>query len=205
MDESPGTSPQQRGATIEQGREAEATLPLADPAPAPVASNAPVSTRRENSATDAFSSPAPIAAEQARVGVPLDPLARDMQQRLDVLLQTGRTNLGERYAEAVREFEQRRQQLEEPPPPPPTDEEVEAWNSAMHSWHDRNPGFAETDLGGNDDTWAVGWGLPGPGESSYGGAVSTGALPGLANPLTSSRLTGAAATPMLGEGVRDLR
>jgi hypothetical protein len=141
-----------------------------------------------------------------RVGVPADPLFRDMQQRFDVLLQTGRTNLGERYAEAVREFEQRRQQREEPPPPPPpADEEVEAWNSAMHSWHDRNPGFAETELGGNDGTWSIGWGLPGPGDNPYGGAVSAGALPGLANPLINSRLTGAASAPMLGEGLRDVR
>src|SRR6185503_13646003 len=97
------------------------------------------------------------------------------------------------------------EQEEAPPPPPPSDDEVAAWNSAMHSWHDRNPGFAETDLGGNDGTWTVGWGLPGPSERSYGGAVSTGALPGLANPLTNSRLTGAAGAPALGEGLRDLR
>lgn len=103
------------------------------------------------------------AGDSPRVGVPVDPLFRDMQQRFDVLLQVGRANLGERYAEAIREFEERRMQQEEPPaPPPPSGDEVAAWNRAMHAWHDRNPGFAETDLGGNDGTWTVGWGLPGP-------------------------------------------
>jgi hypothetical protein len=140
------------------------------------------------------------------VGVPVDPLFRDMQQRFDVLLQVGRPNLGERYAEAIREFEERRIRSEEPPaPPPPSDDELAAWNSAMHAWHDRNPGFAETDLGGNDGTWSVGWGLPGPGESAYGGAATAGALPGLANPLASARIAGAAAAPMLGEGLKEMR
>ena len=146
------------------------------------------------------------AGESPRVGVPVDPLLRDMQQRFDVLLQVGRANLGERYAEAIREFEERRIQGEEPPaPPPPSDDEVAAWNSAMHAWHDRNPGFAETDLGSNDGTWTVGWGLPGPGESAYGGAASAGALPGLANPMASARIAGAASAPMLGEGLRTIR
>jgi len=87
------------------------------------------------------------------VGVSSDPVFRDMQQRMGVLLQTGRTNLGERYADAIREFEERRMQHEEtPPPPPPSEHEIAAWNSAMHAWHDRNLGFAETDLGGNDGT-----------------------------------------------------
>jgi hypothetical protein len=82
---------------------------------------------------------------------------------------------------------------------------VEAWNSAMHSWHDRNPGFAETDLGGNDGTWTMGWGLPGPGDSGYGGTAAAASLPGLANPLAQSRLSGAGAAPMLGEGLREIR
>jgi hypothetical protein len=129
-----------------------------------------------------------------------------MQQRFDVLLQTGRTNLGERYAEAIREFEERRMRREDPPPPPPpSDAEVVAWNSAMHAWHDRNPGFAETDLGGRDGTWTVGWGLPGPDDRSRDGATGAGAIPGLGNPNTLSRLTGADSAPALAEGLRNLR
>ncbi|HEY8068775.1 MAG TPA: putative Ig domain-containing protein [Burkholderiales bacterium] len=151
---------------------------------------------------------APAAAQDSplqRVGVPLDPLFREMQQRFDVLLQTGRSNLGERYAEAVREFEERRLRREEaPPPPPPTDEEVEAWNSAMHDWHERNPGFSETDLGGRDGTWTTGWGLPGAG-NRLDGAAGSGRVLDLANPNAASRLNGAGAAPALGEGLRDLR
>lgn len=140
-----------------------------------------------------------------RVGVPLDPLFREMQQRFDVLLQTGRANLGERYAEAVREFEERRRNREEAPAPPPADEEVEAWNGAMHNWHERNPGFSEADLGANDGTWTMGWGLPASGYRPLDGAPGVGTIPGLANPGASSRLTGAGAMPALREGLQDLR
>jgi hypothetical protein len=137
--------------------------------------------------------------------VPADPFFREMQQRFDVLLQTGRTNLGERYSEAVREFEERRQQREELElPSPPTEQEIEAWNSAMHSWHDRNPGFAESDLGGNDGSWSMGWGMPGPGESVLGGPSAASALPGLSNSVAQSRLGGAASAPALSEGMRPL-
>jgi hypothetical protein len=131
-----------------------------------------------------------------------------MQQRFDVLLQVGRANLGERYAEAMREFEERRVQQEEtpiPPAPPPSDDELAAWNSAMHAWHDRNPGFAETELGGNDGAWTVGWGLPGPGDNALGGSAVSAALPGLANPMANARVAGATPAPMLGEGVREIR
>ena len=147
----------------------------------------------------------PGVEKQTRVGVPADPLFREMQQRFDVLLQVGRPNLGERYSEAVREFEERRQQREEQElPPTPTEPEIEAWNSAMHSWHDRNPGFAESDLGGNDGTWSMGWGLPGSGDSVLGGAAAS-AVPGLSNSLAQARLGGVAAAPMLSEGLRDIR
>ena len=97
------------------------------------------------------------------------------------------------------------QREEAPPPPPPPDEEVAAWNSAMHAWHERNPGFAETDLGGNDGTWTMGWGLPGTGERLLDGAAGAGVLPGLGNPNVLPRVTGAASTPALSEGLRDLR
>lgn len=140
------------------------------------------------------------------VGVPADPFFRDMQRRFDILLQTGRANLGERYAEAIREFEERRMLREAPQdlPPPPTDEEVEAWNTAMHRWHDRHPGFAEIDLGGNDGSWTLGWGLAGHRLSTLAG-VSAGGMPGLANPNALPRFGGSAPSPSLVEGMRDLR
>lgn len=165
----------------------------------------PAPVRRDEAVVDSPSASLP-SGELPRVGVPADPLFRDMQRRFDVLLQVGRANLGERYAEAIREFEERRMQREEAPPlPPPSDDEVAAWNSAMHTWHDRNPGFAETELGTHDGTWTMGWGLPGPGDNALGGSASAAALPGLANPLAQARLGGAAAAPMLGEGLREIR
>jgi hypothetical protein len=134
-----------------------------------------------------------------------DPAFREVQHRLDVLLQTGRANLGERYAEAIREFEARRSQREEAPlPPPPTEEEVEAWNSAMHSWHDRNPGYAETELGVGDGTWSMGWGLPAAREGAIGDSLTAASTPGLTNPNTLARLHGAASAPALSEGLRQL-
>ena len=145
-------------------------------------------------------------SQPTRVGVPRDPLFRDMQQRFDELLQVGRANLSEGYADAIREFEERRIEREEAPlPPPPSDEEVGAWNTAMHAWYDRNPGFAETELGGNDGTWTVGWGMPGPGEGTHAGTAVAGSIPGLANPLAQARLGGAAPVPMLGEGFMEIR
>jgi Ca2+-binding RTX toxin-like protein len=171
-----------------------------DVAPAQVV---PTTTRREGAVSDASAAPLPDVYS-AKVGVPADPLFRDMQRRFDVLLQTGRTNLGERYAEAVREFEERRLQREEvPPPPPPSDEEVEAWNSAMHAWHERNPGFSEIDGGSGDGVWTMGWGLPESGDRTLDGAA--GVPPGLANSGAFPRLPGAGSAPGLSEGLRDLR
>jgi hypothetical protein len=138
------------------------------------------------------------------LGVSLDPHVGELPQSLASLLQTGRTNLGERYAEAVREFEERRLEREEAPlAPPPTDEEVGAWNGAMHDWHTRNSGLSEADVGGSDESWTMGWGLPGAGERSLGGTVGTRALE-QANPNAISRLNGAGATPALNEGLQRL-
>ncbi len=134
-----------------------------------------------------------------------DPAFRAVQHQLDALLQTGRANLGERYAEAVREFEERRLEREEAPTPPPTEEEIEAWNAAMHSWHDRNPGFAETELGTSDGAWSLGWGLPGAQQGALGDVYSGAATPGLANPGALARLQGAAPAPALSEGLSQIR
>jgi Ca2+-binding RTX toxin-like protein len=157
---------------------------------------------------DAVTDPAPapaLPAADGLVGTPVDPVFRDMQRRMDVLLQVGRPNLAERYAEAIREFEERRLQREESPAPPPTDDEIAAWNSAMHDWHDRHPGFAEPELGGDGGAWSIGWGLPGSGAAALGGTAAPGPLPGLADPLSAARLSGAASAPMLREGFREVR
>ena len=171
----------------------------------PLAPIVPVSAPGLLAMDDASSFTSLVSASD-QVGVPLDPLFRDMQERFDVLLQTGHTNLGEGYAEAIREFEERRMQRDEPPPPPPpSEDEVAAWNSAMHAWHERNPRFAESDFGGDDGTWTMGWGLPGPGDHGRDdGAAGVGAVVGLVNPGVLARVTGASTAPALAEGLRSL-
>jgi hypothetical protein len=157
-------------------------------------------------ASAAVSPGRPLVDDGYAVGVPTDPLFRDMQQRADILLQTGRSNLGERYAEAIREFEERRLLREEEfAPPPPTEEEIAAWNSAMHAWYDRNPGFGEADVGAGDGTWTMGWGMPGPGEVLPGGTTTIASLLEIGNPLGAARFAGVAPSPSLGEGQRALR
>lgn len=146
-----------------------------------------------------------VRTSQERVGVPLDPLYREMTRRFDVLLQVGRANLSERYAEAIREFEERRRQREAPAePPPPTEEEVMAWNQAMHAWHDRHPGFADVDGVVQDGVWSTGWGA-GSGERSFDDLLSAGSAPRLSNLNALPGLGGAARAPGLMEGLRDLR
>lgn len=146
-----------------------------------------------------------VRASEDRVGVPLDPLYREMTARFDILLQVGRANLSERYAEAVREFEERRRQREAPAePPPPTDEEIMAHNRAMHAWHDRHPGFADVDGVEHDGVWPPGWAMGG-GERSFDELLNVGGSPSLANPTALPRLGGAARSPGLAEGIRDLR
>ena len=180
--------------------------PAESAAAADIANLPPVVTTRHEEPAFTESPPLRLADVARIIPDPVEPLQRDMQQQFDQLLQTGRANLGERYAEAIREFEERRRQREAPQEsPPPTDEEIEAWNSAMHDWHDRNPGFAETELGGNDGTWGMGWGLPGAGGQSLGANGSSSTLLDIANPAALPRLDGAAARPALDEGLRNLR
>jgi hypothetical protein len=146
-----------------------------------------------------------LAATPPSVGISADPVYRDIDKRLDVLQQVGRTNLSERYAEAVREFEERRRQREEPTQPPqPTEEEVGAWNRAMHAWHDQHQGFDESDVGGGNGGWTLGWGNPVAVENSIGGASGSGTVPGLANPHALPGLKSVAVAPALSEGLRSL-
>lgn len=143
-------------------------------------------------------------AEHPQANLPIQPQFAESMTRLDALLKAGDTNLGESYADAVRAFEARRLGRGMAfLPPPPTAEEVETWNNAMHDWHARNSGFSEIDIGGNDDSWTMGWGLPGAGNRSLGGGADGRALE-LANPNAASRLGGAASVPALSEGLRNL-
>lgn len=182
----------------------EKDVPVAEPsatAGIPIVNASP----RDSSIGDAGTSTlVQVRTSEERVGVPLDPLYREMTQRFDVLLQVGRANLSERYSEAVREFEERRRQREAPAePPPPTEEEIMAHNRAMHAWHDRHPGFADVDGVEQDGVWAAGWGSGG--ERSFEELVNVGNTPNLMNPNALPKLGGAARSPGLAEGLRDLR
>src|SRR6185369_17233692 len=92
----------------------------ASPVSAPAPSSAPIVVGDAPSSLDVS---APLRREDAfSAGVDLsppsvqppafaeaaDPAFREVQHSTDALLQTGRANLGERYAEAIREFEERR-------------------------------------------------------------------------------------------------
>ena len=70
----------------------------------------------------------------------------------------------------------------------------------MHSWHERNPGFSEIDLGIAEGSWGMGWGLPVSASRELEG-TSAGAAPGLGNPEAVTRLSGVAAAPGLQEGL----
>jgi hypothetical protein len=133
---------------------------------------------------------------------PLDPVYQAIEGRFELPIYAVRgENYADRYLEAIREFEERRLEREAPLEAPLPDEAVEAWNSAMHDWHDRHPGFGEADLGGEGGAWSLGWGLPGPGEGALGGS-SVSTPPGLASPGILARLEGVARSPALSEGLR---
>jgi Ca2+-binding RTX toxin-like protein len=188
--EQPTTPPVTVSASAESGSE------IPPPPAAPVSA----SVRQDDFSIEPSMQQQP--RERLALGDAADPAFRAIEHHFDDLLQTGRANLGERYAEAIREFEERRRQRDEAPLPPlPSDEEVAAWNTAMHAWHDQHPGFAETDLGGGGNSWGLGWGLPGAGENAVG---ATASRPVVENP-NLVRLNGAAPTPSLGEGLRELR
>ncbi|HEX2567230.1 MAG TPA: calcium-binding protein [Burkholderiales bacterium] len=126
------------------------------------------------------------------------------QPRFDDLVEAGRINFAERYADAIREFESKRagqeRALASVDPGPIA---IEAWNTAMHAWHERNPGFSETDLSTSDGGWAMGWGLPVSASRELEGS-SPGLAPGLGNPEPVTRLSGVTASPGLREGLRQI-
>ncbi len=139
----------------------------------------------------------------ARVGESFDPVYREIDARLDVLLQAGRAAFSERYAEAIVEFN-RRFPPEVAPAPPPTDDELASWNDTMHAWHAANPTFDVGESGRADGTWIAGWGSPTGGSTSLDELVAAGGTPALSNPL-AARLQGVKAAPGLAEGLSDLR
>lgn len=158
----------------------------------------------ESAVPDAFplggSSPVPDRV----VGESSDPIYREIDQRLDTLLQVGRVNLSERYGEAIREFEERRRAKELPADPAgPSDAEIGAWNEVMHAWHERHPGFAESDVGGSVGSAWTSWGLPASTDSIWGGSTSSNswAPPTLANPHALPGPAPVASAPALSEGL----
>ena len=203
----PDSPPAEPGPALAKAQ-APAGAPEIDVAPSAPDAPLPAQQSRATETSPAvFASPAieVLQAQETRVGVPLDPLYREMTARFDVLLQVGRANLSERYSEAIREFEERRRQREGPAePPPPTEEEILAHNRAMHAWHDRHPGFADAEGEEQDGIWSAGWGAGGDARS-FEELVNVGSAPSLSNPNALPRLGGAARSPGLSEGLRDLR
>ncbi|MGE3676892.1 MAG: calcium-binding protein [Burkholderiales bacterium] len=171
------------------------------PLPAPSAGGS--SPSFDASAT--FSLPAYATQDLPLVGTPSDPVYREIDARLDVLLQAGRANLSETYAQAIEEFARRRRQREgeesSPEPEAPSGEEIGRWNEALHAWHARHPGFETGDAGAQDGVWSSGWGgLAGGGPSLDELLVAGGRNP-LGNPYALPRVSGAQAAPGLTEGI----
>jgi hypothetical protein len=144
---------------------------------------------------------------QSPVGISSDPVYREIDGRLDVLLQAGRSNLSERYAQAVEEFERRRTAPAEPAPeaPVPADEEIGVWNEAIHAWHAQHPSFESADAEAQDGVWAGRWGGVAGGGASMDELLLAGNRPAIANPHALQRLSGVQPAPGVGEGFSELR
>lgn len=145
-----------------------------------------------------------MPASAAPIGTSSDPVYREIDARLDVLLQAGRANLSERYAEAVEEFERRRKVAPEQPAEEVPGDEVARWNDAMHAWHARHPDFGSIGAG-MDGTWTAGWGAIAAGGASLGELLRAANGPALSNPHALPGVSGAGAAPGLGEGLAVLR
>ncbi len=139
------------------------------------------------------------------IGISADPVYREIDARLDVLLQAGRMNLSERYAEAIQEFERRRTGEEGTPAPPPSNEEVARWNERVHDWHARHPTFEPGAMDGIDGAWTAGWnGIASGGHALDELVGAAGSATG-ANPNALGRVSGVRPAPGLSEGVAELR
>ncbi len=174
----------------------------ADPGPM-VAGVSPVEADGEEFAI-ASAEPLPQPGAPPPIGESFDPVYRDIDARLDVLLQAGRSNLGERYAQAIEEFERRRSGSGETPSPAPGNEEIGRWNEAVHDWHARHPSFDSAAGEAGDGIWTASWaGVAGSG-ASLDELVGAGAAPLLANPAGLARLSGVRPAPGLKEGLAQL-
>ncbi len=175
-------------------------------APLPAPSAGGPSPTFDASAT--FSFAAYVTQDLPPVGTPSDPVYREIDARLDVLLQAGRANLSETYAQAIEEFARRRRQREgeasAPEPEAPTGEEIGRWNEALHAWHARHPGFDSGDAGSQDGVWTSGWGSLAGGGPSLDELLLAGGRHHIGNPYALPQLGGAQAAPGLREGIASL-
>ncbi len=190
------------------------TVPRADAATEPVAetaASAPAPVRTNDSppsaplAVDAppqrFASETPPAVRTSS-----DPVYREIDARLDVLLQAGRTNLSERYAQAVQEFERRRTGVTEPASEFQVPaEELGQWNEAIHAWHAQHPSFDTGHAEAQDGVWASRWGGVAGGGASLDELLAATGRPAVGNPHALRSLSGVQPAPGLGEGFTQLR
>jgi Ca2+-binding RTX toxin-like protein len=170
------TPPVQTGAAPAAGTAApssQTTVVPADPAPAPAAQPAaqpgpqvtdvPVPESRPESrptaaASDGTAQALPASREEAQrsfapaaqVGKIEDAVYQKIGDLLFAPATLHATGFMDRYTEAVREFRERQSAPEQavPPAPPPTDEEIGAYNAALHAWLDNDVRrFAGTEHG----------------------------------------------------------
>lgn len=147
----------------------------------------------------------PAIPERQSVGQIDDPVYERVESLLSAPAAAHASSFVERYAEAIREFNERSRQSDPdaaPPPPPPTDEEMAAYNEALHSWLDADR--ARLAAAPSEESWDFGgWAGPfaaSPGNPGGGVAVADQALarPGLPQPRAIH------AAPGLAEGMGNL-
>jgi len=193
-----GTTASTAVAPVQANEAAIAPEPLSLPSPVETAGTRPVVGALPS---ESFARP----ADPPSIGTSFDPVYREIDARLDTLLQAGRANLSERYADAIEEFERRRKvDPEAPAEQQPTGDEVARWNDAMHAWHAQHPRF-ESGEAETDGAWSTGWGAIAAGSASLGELLGASTGPALGNPHALPGLAGAGAAPGLREGLSILR
>jgi len=144
------------------------------------------------------------APDAAPVGRIEDPVYERVESLLSAPATTHATSFVERYAEAIREFNERSRAADPSAPaapPPPTDEEIGAYNEALQAWLDDDRRRIEAY--GVDDGWDLGWSAGTLAAGAHRIGLSLQEDQGLARPGLPA-LRAIHATPGLAEGVKNL-
>jgi Ca2+-binding RTX toxin-like protein len=119
-------------------------------------------TAAEASSESAFpEAPAPLAdtpafAARESVGEIADPVYERVEALLSAPATTHAAGFVQRYADAIREFNERSREANPPQgeEPPPSDEEIAAYNAALHAWLDDD--HRRVAGAGTEDAWDYG-------------------------------------------------